>query len=100
VGVAVSCRLTFWESLDLASSRRERILDRHQHVLVTPIIIRLVADDDILVRRNRHPNVDAEDGTLVVLRIRRDDSNPTPGDVVSIFFEPLHLVFDCSANGL
>jgi multidrug efflux pump subunit AcrB len=29
----------------LASSRRERILDRHQHVLVAPIIIRLVADE-------------------------------------------------------
>jgi hypothetical protein len=26
---------------------------------------------------------------LVVLRTRRDDSNPTPGDVVLIFFEPL-----------
>jgi hypothetical protein len=90
----------FWESLDLASSRRERIFDRHQHVLMTPIIIRLVADDDILVGRNRHPNVDAEDGTLVVLRTRRDDCNATPGNMVLIFFEPLHLVFDCSANGL
>ena len=84
----------------MTSSRRERVLDRHQNVLVAPIIIRLIADDDILVRRNRHPNVDAVDGTLVVLRTRRDDSHTTPGDVVLIFLEPLGLVFDCSANGL
>jgi hypothetical protein len=58
----------FCQSLDLASRRRERVLDRTQHVLVAPIIGRLVADDDVLVRRNRHPNVDAIGGAMAVLR--------------------------------
>jgi hypothetical protein len=48
----------------------------------------------------RHPNVDAIDRTMSVLRTRRDDSNATPGDVVCALLRALHLAFDCRANGL
>jgi hypothetical protein len=67
---------------------------------MAPIIRRLVADDDVLVGRNRHPNVDAKYATMAVLRARRDDSNATPCDVVFTFLQALHLVFDCRASGL
>src|SRR5208337_3694002 len=49
------------ESLDLASGGRERVLDRDFDVHVAPVIGRLVADHDVLVGRNRHPNVDTID---------------------------------------
>jgi hypothetical protein len=40
----------FCQSLDLTSGRRESVLVRAEQVLVTPIIGRLVADDDVLGR--------------------------------------------------
>jgi hypothetical protein len=89
-----------WQVLDLASSSRECVLDRAQRVLMAPIIGRLVADDDVLVGRNRHPNVDAKHATMAVFRARRDDSNATPGDVVFPFLQTFHLLFDCRASGL
>ena len=68
------------ESLDLASGGRERVLDRNLDVHVAPVIGRLVADHDVLVGRNRHPNVDTIGGTVAVLRAWRDDGNTTPGN--------------------
>jgi hypothetical protein len=59
-----------------------------------------VADHDVLVRRNRHPDVDTIDGAMAVLRTRRDDGNPTPGNVVSVFLQPRHLAFNCCTDGL
>jgi hypothetical protein len=67
---------------------------------VAPVIGGLVADHDVLVRRNRHPNVDTIDGTVAVLRTRRDDGNTTPGNVVSEFLQPFHLVSNCRTDGL
>jgi len=49
---------TLCQSLDLASGGRERVLDRDLRVHVAPVIGRLVADHDVLVGRDRHPNVD------------------------------------------
>jgi hypothetical protein len=40
------------------------------------------------------------DGTVAVLRTRRDDGNTTPDNVVVVFLQPLHLVFNCYADGL
>jgi len=91
---------TFRESLDLASGRRECFLDRARRVLVAPIIGGLVADDDVLVGRNRYPNVDAIDGAMPVLRTRRRDGNATPRDVVFECLQASHLVFYCRPNGL
>src|SRR6266480_1668025 len=65
------------QSLDLASGGRERVLDR---------------DHDVLVGRNRHPNVNTIDGTVAVPRTRPNDGNATPGNVVLVFLQPLHLV--------
>ena len=90
----------FCQNLDLTSGRRESVLDRAERVLVTPIIGGLVADDDVLVGRDRYPNVDAIDGTMPVLRTRRDHSNATPGDVVFALLQPTNFAFDCRANGL
>ncbi len=73
------------QSLDLASGGRERVLDRDLDVHVAPVIGRLVADHDVLVGRNRHPNVDTIDGTVAVLRTRRDDGNTTPDNAVLVF---------------
>src|SRR5947207_560184 len=56
------------QSLDLASGGRERVLDRDLAVHVAPVIGRLVADHDVLVGRNRYPDVDTIDGTVAVLR--------------------------------
>jgi hypothetical protein len=89
-----------WQSLDLASSSRKCVLDRAQHILMAPIIGRLVAHDDVLVGRNRYPNVDAKHATMAVFRARRDNSNATPGDVLFKFLQALHLVFDCRTSGL
>src|SRR5204862_263051 len=61
------------QSLDLASGGRERVLDRDLDVPVAPVIGRLVADHDVPVGRNRYPDVDTIDGTVAVLRTRRDD---------------------------
>src|SRR6266545_6148269 len=80
------------QSLDLASGGRERVLDRDLDVHVAPVIGRLVADHDVLVGRNRHPNVDMIDGTVAVLRTRRDDGNTTPDNAVLVFLQPLHLM--------
>src|SRR5258706_5402531 len=88
------------QSLDLASGGRERVLDRDLDVHVAPIIGRLVADHDVLVGRNRYPDVDTIDGTVAVLRTRRDDGNTTPGNVVLVFLQPLHLMSNCCADGL
>src|SRR5207245_1793729 len=88
------------QSLDLASGGRERVLDRDLNVHVAPVIGRLVADHDVLVGRSRHPNVDTIDGTMAVLRTRRDDGNTTPGNMVSVFLQPLHLVSNCRTDGL
>src|ERR1700730_13585859 len=66
------------QSLDLASGGRERVLDRDLDVHVALVIGRVVADHDVLVGRNRHPNVNTIDGTVAVLRTRRDDGNATP----------------------
>src|ERR1700723_1733406 len=92
--------LLLLKTLDLPSSSRECVLDRAQHVLMAPIIGRLVADDDVLMGRNRHPNVDAIDAPMAVPRARRDDSNATAGDMVFTSLQTLHLVFDCRASGL
>src|ERR1700730_4711611 len=91
---------TLCESLDLVSGSRERALDRDLDVHVAPVIGGLVADHDVLVGRSRHPNVDTIDGTVAVLRTRRDDGNTTPGNVVSIFLQPLHLASNCCTDGL
>ncbi len=88
------------QSLDLASGGRERVPDRDLDVHVAPVIGRLVADDDVLVGRNRHPNVDTIDGTVAVLGTRRDDGNTTAGNAALVFLQPLHLVFNCCADGL
>jgi hypothetical protein len=61
-----------WQSLDLASSSRKCVLDRAQHVLMASIIGRLVAHDDVLMGRNRYPNVDAKHATMAVFRARRE----------------------------
>ena len=55
------------QSLDLASGGRERVLDRDLDVHVAPVIGRLVADHDVLVGRNRYPDVDTIDGTVAIL---------------------------------
>jgi hypothetical protein len=65
------------QSLDLASGGCERVLYRDLNMRVTPIIGWLVADDDVLVGRNRHPNIDTIRGTMAMLRTRRDDGNTT-----------------------
>jgi len=88
------------QSLDLASGGRERVLDRDLDVHVAPVIGRLVADHDVLMGRNRYPDVDTIDGTVAVLRTRRDDGNTTPGNVVLVFLQPLHLMSNCCADGL
>jgi hypothetical protein len=36
---------------------------------------------------------------MAVLCTRRDDGNATPGNVVSVFLEPRHLVFNCRTDG-
>jgi hypothetical protein len=69
----------------LASGGRKRVLDRDLDVHVTLVIGRLVADHDIPVGRNRHPNVDTIDCTVAVIRTRRDNGNTTPSDVMSVF---------------
>ena len=73
------------ESLDLVSGGRERVLDRDLDVHVALVIGRLVADHDVLVGRNRYPDVDTIDGTMAVLRTRREDGNATSSNVVSVF---------------
>ena len=88
------------QSLDLASGGRERVLDRDLDVHVAPVIGRLMADHDVLVGRNRHPNVNTIDGTVTMLRTRRDDGNTTPGNAALVFLQPLHLVSNCCADGL
>jgi hypothetical protein len=45
------------------------------------------------------PIADTIDGTVAVLRTRRDDGNATPGNVVLIFLQPLHLLRNYCANG-
>src|ERR1700730_13332014 len=70
------------QSLDLASCGRERVLVRGLAVHVALVIGRWVADHDVVVRRNRHPNVTTIDGPVAVLRPRRDERNATPGNVV------------------
>jgi len=77
------------QSLDLASGGRERALDRDLDVHAALVIGRLMADDDVLMGRDRHPNVDTIDGTVAVLRTRRDDGNATPGNVVLVAAPPL-----------
>src|SRR6266849_7888797 len=76
------------QSLDLASGGREHVPDRDLDVHVAPVIGRLVADHDVLVGRNRHPDVDTIDGPVAVFRTRRDDSNTTPGYWVLGFLQP------------
>ena len=88
------------QSPDLASGGRKGVLDRDLDVHVTLVIGRSVADHEIPVGRNRHPNVDTIDGTVAVLRTRRDDGNATPGNVVLVFLQPLYLVSNCRADGL
>jgi len=88
------------QSLDLASGGRERVLDCNFDVHVGPVTGRLVADHDVPVGRNRHPNIDAIDCTVSVLRTRCDDGNTTPGNVVLVFLQPLHLVSNCGADRL
>ena len=80
------------ERIDLMPGGRERVLDRDLDVHVALVIGRLVADHDVLVGRNSHPNVNTIDGTVAVLRTRRDDGNTTPGNVVLVFLQPLLCV--------
>jgi hypothetical protein len=87
------------QSLDLASGGRKRVLDRDLDVHVAPVTGRLVADHDVPVGRNRHPNVDTIDCTVAVLSTRCDDGNTTPRNVVLVFLQPLHLVSNCCADG-
>jgi len=88
------------QSLDLVSRGRERVLDRDLDVHMAWVIGRLVADHDVLVGRNRHPNVYTIDGTVAVLRARRNDGNTTPGNVVSIFLQPLHPASNLGMHGV
>jgi len=88
------------QSLDLVSRGRERVLDRDLDEHVAWVIGRLVADHDVLVGRNRHPNVYTIDGTVAVLRARRNDGNTTPGNVVSIFLQPLHPASNLRMHGV
>ena len=37
---------------------------------------------------------------MAVLRTRCDDRDTTPGDIMSVFFQPLHLVSNCFTDGL
>jgi hypothetical protein len=88
------------QSLDLASGGRERVLDRDLDVHVAPVIGRLVADHNVLVGRNRYPDVDTIDGTVAVLRTRRDDGNTTPGNAVLVFSNRSNSCPNCCADGL
>src|ERR1700730_15381060 len=88
------------QRLDLASGGPERVLDRDLDVHVAPVIGRLVADHDVLMRRNRYPDVDTIDGTVAVLGAGGNDTNTTPGNVVLLFLQPLHLMSNCCADGL
>src|SRR6476659_8726252 len=88
------------QSLDLVSRGRERVLDRDLDVHVAWVIGRLVADHDVLVGRNRQPNVYTIDGTVAVLRARRDDGNTAPDNVVLVFLQPVHLASNRCTEGL
>ena len=55
------------QSLDLTSGGRKRVLDRDLDVHVASVTGRLVADHDVPVGRNRHPNVDTIEHEAVAL---------------------------------
>src|SRR5207244_12579029 len=85
-----------------AGHKYQRALNKRprHHNHAPPVIGRSVADHDVLVGRNRYPDVDTIDGTVAVLRTRRDDGNTTPGNAVLVFLQPLHLMSNCCADGL
>src|SRR2546429_7804788 len=76
------------------------VLDRDLDVHVAPVVGRLVADHDVLVGRNRYPDVDTIDGTVAAVRPRRGDGITAPGKAVLGFLQPLQLMSDCCVDGL
>ncbi|MFZ3324399.1 MAG: hypothetical protein WA231_00245 [Methylocella sp.] len=80
--------------LDLALCRRECIFDRDHDVLVFGRVAMSLADEDILVLRDRDANIDREQLAFAAPHRRCDDRHVTARYPVIEFFQPLGLSFD------
>ena len=79
--------------LDLALCRRECIFDRNHDVLVFGRVAMSLADEDILMLRDRDANIDREQLAFAAPHRRCDDRHVTARYPVVEFFQPLGLSF-------
>jgi len=86
--------------LDLALSRVKGILDRNRDVLVLRGVIMRFGDENVLMLRHRDANIDLEQTTLPMPRLRRDDRNVAARNPVVEFFQPFGVLFNIGPNGL
>jgi hypothetical protein len=86
--------------LDLALSRGECILDRDRDMLVLWRVAVSLGDNDVLVLWHRDADIDLEQATLPMPRLRRYDCHVTACNTVAEFLQPFRLLFDFGPNSL
>ena len=62
--------------IDLAPGGRERVLDRDFGVLVPFVILRGVADHDVVLGRHRQQDMDLKPGAVAMMIARSDHRDP------------------------
>jgi len=59
-----------------------------------------MVDDDLFVRRNCKPDVDAKAGAVMVLFTGRDHRDAASDNSAIAFLQPFDFTFDCRAHRL
>jgi hypothetical protein len=84
--------------IDLAPGGRERVLDRDFGVLVPFVILRGVADHDVVLGRHRQQDMDLETCPVPMVVARPNHGHPAGSNATIVRLEPLELSLNARPN--
>ena len=77
--------------VDLAPGSRESVFYRYVGMFMTWVISGRMINNDVLVRRNRQPNVDLKPDAMAMLLARRDNGDPASRNAFIVCLQPFDL---------
>jgi hypothetical protein len=80
------------EVLDLTPGSRKSVLDRYFGMLMSWVISGRMINNDVLVRRNRQPDVDLKPNAMAMLSARSNNGYAASCDTFVVRLQPLDLL--------
>jgi len=84
--------------VDLAPGRRERVFYRRVGMFMTWVICGRMIDNDVLVRRNRQPDVDLKPDAMAMLLAWSDNGDAASRNALIVCLQPCDLFEDHRAR--